>query len=276
MKKIFLILVVIVVLVAGGVYYLFSSRSLTPVEQQYIEAAYKDAQAAIDTYADELEKWYLDHCNGATKKTADALIGWRMKWKTIKSLGNKEKMEQFANEVVDRELISAESCEEAWMRSIVGVAQQWGDIEDALAVQMKCYALSSEAKAEKMIATPEEGSKIGDYDLIRRKLRDSLINEGVSIVASEIATSIVIQIAVSSGVITAGTLSAPATFGIGLVMGLLVDTVIDVFTDPSGKVQKSLDEQMVKMGAQQKAMFREKMKEVLDARYGEWKKQLGI
>ena len=125
MKKISLIQIAIAVLVVVGVYYLFGLRSLTPVEQQYVEAAYKEAQASIDTHADELEKWYLDHCNGATKKTADSLTGWGVKWKTIKSLGDKEMMEQYANEVVERELISAESCKEAWMRSIVGVANKF-------------------------------------------------------------------------------------------------------------------------------------------------------
>ena len=275
MKKFILLLLALAAVVAGVAYYLFGSRSLTPVEQQYIEAAYKEAQAAIDTHADELEKWYLDHCNGATKKTADALTGWRMKWKTIKSLGDKEMMEQFANEVVERELISAESCKGAWMRSIVGVAQQWGDIEDALAVQTKCYALSSEAKAEQMKEAPKEKGKIGDHDLIRGKIKTALINEGVSIATSEIVTAVAINIAVSTGVLTAGTLSGTATFGIGLGIGILVDIVINMFTDPAGKIQKSLDEQMRRMGAEQKELFSKKMREVLQARYKEWEKQIG-
>ena len=275
MKKI-IITAIGLLAVLGALYFCAGTPGNKDERRQYAEESYRKCEAAIETGAASLEQWHVDLCNGRTKSTAGALTGLRAKWEAIKALGDEKKMEMFFNKVVERELISAQSCQEAWMQAIVEVTRQWEDIENELAMQTECYALSSEAKAEKLKEAPVNGGKIGDHDLIRKKLRDSLISDGVSMVTSEIATTIAIQIAVSTGVLTTATVTGPVTFGAGFVVGVLVDIVIDYFTDPSGKVQKSLDEQMVKMGAEQKAMFREKMKEVLDARYGEWKKQLGI
>ncbi len=63
--------------------------------------------------------------------------------------------------------------------------------------------------------------------------------ETVSFIVQEVIQTAMVQLGVSSGILAAGATSGWATFGAGLVIGILVDYAILQYTDPVGELAKA-------------------------------------
>lgn len=270
-KIILLAIAAIVVLIAIGVGYLMlTACELTPEQQQHVDTAYQDARKSIDVHATKLEQWYLDHCNGATKKTADTLTDWRMKLATVITFGDKEEIKKKSGEIISRELFSAEDCKQAWAKALGDALMDWVNIENELATQTRCYSLSGEAKAE---AGKANALSYSD-DELRTQVVRALQAEGISFVGGEILTQVAVQMGTSAGILGTGAALSWKTLGISLGVGIVADIVVGWIMDPSGKIQVKLDEAVRKAAAEQKKRFTEAMIKALDARRAEWEQQI--
>lgn len=267
MKK--LLLLAIVVLTGVLLAWLFKGgRELTVSEQACIDEAYKKCEQSIKVEADELEKWYLSYCNSHTAAAAADLTGWRAKWQYVTK--SEEEMKQYTTEVLTREMYSEEDCKNRILYSIAHVSTKWVEVEDELAIQTKCYQLSSQAKAEEIKA---HQAQVAD-EHVREQIIRSLEQEAISLVGGEIATAVAVQLATSAGILGAGGIAAWETFGIGLVVGVVVDCVVGWIMDPSGKLQAKLDEQVRSTAASQKELFIKAMMTALESRRKEWEAQI--
>jgi len=68
--------------------------------------------------------------------------------------------------------------------------------------------------------------------------------ETVSFIVSEVVTAAMVQLGVSSGILATGAASGWATFGTGLVVGLLVDYAVQQYSDPAGTLTAELNQRL--------------------------------
>ena len=269
MKKI-IILTSIVALVAAALWFFCGGSGAKRAEMQpYIDAAYAQCMKDVEAEAAALEKWYLHYTKDATKAAADELTGWKAKWVVIKEFGDEDKIAVFAGEVLSRHLFTIKSAEKQTANSIAAVVNKWVNHEDELAVNTKCYELSTSAKADKWKANPVEVQ-----DDMQKQIKNSVLQETTSLVGGEVAAYAAIQLATSAGILGTGALTSWETFGIGLGVGILVDIVVGWAMDTTGKIKNQLDDQVRKTAADQKKRFREAMLEALNTRKSEWEKQI--
>lgn len=263
MKKLLLLIVVILLGIITACL-LKRSRDLTSSELAYIDEVYKKCEQAIKDEADELEKWYLSFCDGSTAAAADDLTGWTAKWKYVTK--SEEEMKQYITEVLTRNMYSEEDCKEKILHSIAHVSTKWVEVEDELAIQTKCYQLSSQAKAEEIKAHP---AQVAD-DHVREQIIRSLGQETISLVE---AAAVAVQLATSAGILGAGAGTLWETFVIVLDVSEIVDC-IGWIMNPSGKLQAKLDEQVRSTAASQKELFIKAMMTALESRRKEWEAQI--
>lgn len=237
--------------------------------QPYIDAAYAQCIKDVEAEAAALEKWYLHYTDGATKAAADELTGWKSKWVVISRFGNKEKVAAFSEEVINRHLFTIKSAEKQTANSIAAVVNKWVNHEDELAVNTKCYELSTSAKADKWKANSVEVQ-----DDMQIQIKNSVLQEATSLAGGELAAYAATQLATSAGILGTGALTSWETFGIGLGVGILVDMVVGWAMDTTGKIKIQLDDQVKITAAEQKKRFREAMLKALNTRKSEWEKQI--
>jgi hypothetical protein len=117
------------------------------------------------------------------------------------------------------------------------------------------------------LATLPETSMTGDLAPGLSKRLESVIREAVtatqtelqatvgleivSYLAGEVVTQATLQLATSSGILGAGALSGTTTFGVSLVVGLIVDQIVtEIYNeavDPVGKLSGTLNERLTEM-----------------------------
>ncbi|HWB11387.1 MAG TPA: hypothetical protein VG826_19310 [Pirellulales bacterium] len=75
-------------------------------------------------------------------------------------------------------------------------------------------------------------------------LRSDVAGQVVSLIAGEVLTQVAARLGVSAGILGTGAASGWATFGIGVVVGLIVDQIVawvwDWYADPSGTLARQL------------------------------------
>ena len=85
-------------------------------------------------------------------------------------------------------------------------------------------------------------------DRTRADLRADVTREAVSLVAGEVLTMVAVRLGVSGGILAAGAGSSWATFGVGLVVAVIVDQVVswvwDWWRDPEGDVSRKMNDKL--------------------------------
>jgi hypothetical protein len=76
-------------------------------------------------------------------------------------------------------------------------------------------------------------------------LRSDVAGQVVSLIAGEVLTQVATRLGVSAGILGTGAAASWATFGIGVVVGLIVDQIVawvwDWYADPTGTLARQLD-----------------------------------
>jgi hypothetical protein len=76
-------------------------------------------------------------------------------------------------------------------------------------------------------------------------LRSDVAGQVVSLIAGEVLTQVATRLGVSAGILGTGAASSWATFGVGVVVGLIVDQIVawvwDWYADPTGTLVRQLN-----------------------------------
>ena len=79
-------------------------------------------------------------------------------------------------------------------------------------------------------------------------LRSDVAGQVVSLIAGEVLTQVATRLGVSAGILGTGAASSWATFGIGVVVGLIVDQIVawvwDWYADPTGTLVRQLNSRL--------------------------------
>lgn len=258
-----------IVMAVAVILCLWGGGELTEQEKQAVDKAYDACAHKVDEAANELEKWYMSYSNGSTKEAAEELIGWKAKWKAV--TGSQEERDAHAREVMSKHLFTEEAAEKQVAHQMGVVLLAWQHVEDELAMETNCPALSVKSRAGS--ATGEGAAKPSD-EILKNEMVNTVYREALSIAGAEAAAVVATQLAASAGILGTEAVLSWETLGVGLAASLVVDAALGWIMDSEGKIQKILDDQVKNTATEQKKRFREMMMTVLDARRKEWEKQI--
>lgn len=260
------VLGVVCFIITGG-------RGHTPEEQEAIDSAYISCEKAMDSGLAEVDRWYKEVIDTRAERAAGALIGWRAKWVLLKDQfksENEKEMPEFRQKMLEENLYTQTEKQKVIAGAVGSVVLQWMDIENTLAKETHCYALTTEAKARAVEAN--HASLPGDG--VDDELQKDIYREIASNVGGEVAAMVAVQLATSAGILGTSTAISWGTFGISLAAGIVVDVIVGKIMDSEGKVKQMLTDSLEAEWDDLKAKLRDALMEALKKRRVEWEKQI--
>ena len=238
-----------------------------------IDRAYISCEKAVDDELAEVDRWYKEVIDTNAEKAASALIDLRAKVELLKDpfrSENEKKMQKFLQERLEKNLYTQAEKQKVIAGVIGSVVLQWMDIENTLAKETHCYALTTEAKVRAVEAN--HASLPGDG--VDDELKKDIYREIASNVGGEVATMVAVQLATSAGILGTSTAISWGTFGISLAAGIVVDVIVGKIMDAEGKVKQKLVASLEAERDDLKAKLRDALMEALRKRRVEWEKQI--
>jgi hypothetical protein len=226
------------------------------VAEPHLAWAQQEADRVVDEHVKAIDAFF-DAARKNTRPFADEALSWGSKWrivadKTPFTKGGKH--EKFMRAKFEEYVFTSEQLEEAVKQVVASYIRHIESIESQMLVRIRAdvsdlpssYRIT-QIDADKLHASYEEALaqvlKASDGSL-----RSDVATEIVSIIAGEVLAQVAVRMGVSAGILGSGAASSWATFGIGAVVGLIVDQIVsrvwDWYADPRGNLAKDLDQKL--------------------------------
>lgn len=246
------------VLAALVTYLLFFTPEQRAVRQRLAEADAK-SQAAIGQRLQPLAALFAKGRKGA-KGFAEEALSWEGKWELLKGLvDGGESHQRYLSEAFARHAFSADELREAMEGAVAGYLDDIEGVEAEMLVQLRADLADGERASEPLPADLRGNDQFRDeYRKLSGRVATELHLElGVTVgrevgimIASDVAAQVALQAAksaatemgVNTGVLGTGAASTVATLGVGMVIALILDYVLDeVFKmagyDPAAQIE---------------------------------------
>ncbi len=169
--------------------------------------------------------------------------------------------------MVESALISESWTTQLVARQVAEFIIELRDVEDALAREIGCPALSITPEHPH----PSNGEPINTQDTeLEDALRMQVFTELASLLGGEAAT----HLALRSGILATGTAFSWSTLGIGLGVGIVVDVIVRHIMNPAEQIAKQLEKALDEVAEQQREAFSEAMRQHLNTRRERWMKEI--
>jgi|GEM_PF-1554528 len=250
----------------GWVYLSFFTPQKRMVRHRLAEADAK-SQASISTRLKPLSEVFAKGRKGA-KRFAEEALSWRGKWEAVKGLvGTDESHRRYLAELFARHVFSSDELRKALESAIRAYLDDIEGYEAELLVRLRAD-LADTGRGDESLPAHLRGDE--PFREEYRKLAAGVVSElrldlGVSVgrelgvmLASDLAAQIALQAAtdmgVSAGVLGTGAASSVATLGVGMIVAILLDYVLDeIFKragyDPAAKIEALVIEAINKLEA---------------------------
>jgi hypothetical protein len=212
------------------------------------------------------------------REFVDDALGWNSQFKLVKDLLSKgEEHAEYLEDQFSEHIFSDEQLEEAIEASASSYLTLLDNVDSQLLVRLQ---------ADLADAPKEQFAPSIDHDAIRQLLDNALSEaktaaesefgpaigrEVASLVAGELLTAISAELAVSSGILSAAGASGTVTLGVGLVVGVIADSVVtwmyEKAYDPRGELTKRVNqqlnqlEQLIVVGSSQQPGLQKRLEE---------------
>lgn len=217
--------------------------------------AEKESLAGLGSQQAEPIHEFFSSAKSRTRKYAEEVLGWSSKWKlmTDYATGSQEHP-AFLKERFDRLLFSQQDLDAVIETVVATHLKHLDSVDSELLVRLRADlcnlpsdSFSASLDREALTETLQQALNAAAISA-QGELRAAVGRELASWIAGEILKQATIQLATSSGILSAGAISGTATFGVGIVASLIVDQIIsqiyiDVY-DPAGQLTKQLDQRM--------------------------------
>jgi hypothetical protein len=215
------------------------------------------------TALERINVFFRERSRGS-RDFAKVVLSLRGKWELIKSklpTTDSDGHLRFLQENFERYLFTVDDLKGAVESAVVGYVQATHDLENQLLRDIRGEVSMPEA-AEALPVVTTEALFQGQYAKMvsqvvpdaSEALKAGLAKTAVSFVASEVGTHLVMRIliavstrlGVSAGLLAGGAGSSWATFGVGLVVAIVLDIAVDWLLDlagydPEGKVAEKVN-----------------------------------
>jgi hypothetical protein len=188
-------------------------------------------------------------------KYAQTILGWSSKWKLVLDNlpGNdKDRHEKYLKEQFERQIFTSGELESAVKQAVRERIVQVRDIENQMLVALRAdieglpeLALFDALRAE-AFETRFEHVRAQASELVSEDLSSNIESQLVSLVAGEVMAQVAIRMGVSAGILSTGASSGWATFGVGLVAGVVIDQLVTRIWDWWSEPQEELSYQLAK------------------------------
>jgi hypothetical protein len=192
-----------------------------------------------------------------TKQFAAEALSLKSKWKILTDfLTNGQDHKAFLNEQFAIHVFPPEALEAAVQSAVAGHVRRLDDVDSELLVRLEADLESmpnlelSAGIDRHAIQDSLDAAVRQAIEAVQAELLPGAGLELVSYVAGEVLTSATFSLGASTGILSVGTASGVVTFGVGLVVGIIVDAVVswvyDAMYDPVGqltlRINQTLDE----------------------------------
>lgn len=267
---------VVVAVISGRI---FLGSPAERVARPHLKKAEQAAESAIESQIKEVNNFFAVAKKGTYNFAEDAL-GWGSKWRLVVDQlpfteGNRHR--KFLRAKFEEHVFSADQLENFVRQVVQDYLAHVRSIENRMLVDLR--ADLSDSPADYPLARWDDRRLQECFDqALFQTVTASGVNFGadlatqmVSFIAGEILTHVAIRLGVSAGILGTGAASGWVTFGVGAVIGLIIDQIVswvwDQLADPKGnlaaELNKKLDEmhRLIVEGSTEVQGLRDRLKE---------------
>lgn len=186
-----------------------------------------------------------------------SILGWKSKWNLVldKLPGNdQDRHEKYLKDQFQRLVLSPEQLDSAVRQSVRERLLQVRDIENQMLIEIRAdiaglpeleqiQSMGTEAFETRFEQALSQASEVVSDDL-----SSTIESQLVSLVAGEVMAQVAVRMGVSAGVLSTGAASGWATFGVGLVAGVVVDQIVtriwDWWSEPEVELSFQISKQL--------------------------------
>jgi hypothetical protein len=223
-----------------------------------LDQADRESQAAVAEHLRAVDDFFAQAKRG-TPGFAKAVLGWGSKWRLVADklpFTRTDRHAEFLRKAFHDRLFTPEALTKVMEQTVKGYGDSVGGIENRMLVRLRsdvgdlppamfpAFGDDAQLRAAFDRALAQATERVG------ADLKADVGRETMSLVAGEVMTMVAVRLGVSAGILSAGAGSSWATFGIGAVVGLVVDQAVtwvwnwwrDPVGDLSTKMNAKLDE----------------------------------
>jgi hypothetical protein len=232
-------------------------RKLAEVVDKNVAVADGQAAKELQTQLKPVREMFSRARRVGTRAFAEDALSWESKYKLTKDYvtggcDHKRYLEQrFAARI-----FSDADIEKTVKTSVAAYFRQLDAIDSQLLVSLQADIASishDEAPTidRKALELSLERAIKDAVTAVAADTRGMIGQELASYIAGDVLAIAALELATSSGILTAGAASGTVTLGVGLVVGLIVDYLVswayDKYFDPTGELERQLDRKLVEM-----------------------------
>ena len=186
-----------------------------------------------------------------------SILGWRSKWNLVldKLPGNdKDRHERYLKEQFEQQIFTPVQLESAVRQAVRERLIQVRDIENQMLIRIRAdiEGLPELAQLDALGADQFENrfqqAIAQASEVVSEDLSSNIESQLVSLVAGEVMAQVAIRMGVSAGILSTGASSGWATFGVGLVAGVVIDQLVtriwDWWSEPEVELSFQISKQL--------------------------------
>jgi hypothetical protein len=218
--------------------------------QPHLEQASHQATQALDKHLATIHA-FLDEHKAGSKAFAERLLGLKGKWELVKAeIGDGNSYAAFLQEAFAEHVFPMEELEKAVATAVRNCLAEWESIDDDLLVRLRAD-LADDVMPRTVIPAlgSDQALRSHYHELSQRVVQD--LRTDLAVVAgrelflwqaSNVATDLTLQVGAamaarlgfSSTLLTAGAASTWQTLGVGLVVAIVLDAVVNQIIKAAG------------------------------------------
>jgi hypothetical protein len=233
-------------------------RRATGRAMPVLDEADRQSQAAVAEHLRAVDDFFAQAKRG-TPGFAKQVLGWGSKWRLVADkmpFTRTDRHAQFLRKAFHDRLFTPDALTKVIEQTVKGYGGSVSGIENRMLVRLRSDV--SDLPPSMLPAFGDDAQLRQAFDRalaqaterVGADLRADVGRETMSLVAGEVMTMVAVRLGVSAGILSVGAGSSWATFGIGAVVGLVVDQAVtwvwNWWRDPAGdlttKMNAKLDE----------------------------------
>jgi hypothetical protein len=206
-----------------------------------------------------IDRFFRDAQRRSPEFAADVL-GWGSKWRFVADrvpMTRGGRHDEFLRKAFNEHLFTPEQLTQVIEQAVHNELDALTGVENRMLVRIRADLEDLPAHNLPQLTNEEQWKAAYEQAVLTARtqistnLKQDLSSEMVSLIAGEVMTFAAIRLGVSGGVLAAGAGSSLPTFGIGLVVSLIVDQVITVvwdwYEDPQGDLAAEVSRKLGEM-----------------------------
>lgn len=229
------------------------------VAKPHLGKAEQAAERAIEEHVKSLDTFFADS-KKRTHTFAGEALSWSSKWRLVADyvpFTDGDRHQKYIRSKFEEHIFKADQLEEAVKQVVRSYLAHIRSIESKMLVDLRADV--SDFPSAYPLAQLDDKRIQESYDQALSRaiaatggdLRADIAMQLVSTIAGEVLTQVAVRLGVSAGILGTGAASGWATFGIGVVVGLIVDQFVswiwDWWADPKGNLAAELDKKLDEM-----------------------------